>query len=1731
MAIKQFFNFCSIVIMLLCIPFSVIADIQFPDWLSEQSEQYVKELISNNANLSSEEIKLIKQRLQKAVEEKNFSVLAAEAARLAGNAPLVRERWVDLSFALMKKNQTNTDDWKTREQYKAAALKVYQMSNTQEEKAEGLLLFGNQVDPESGYDQPSYLDILQEVNTLVNINEFRKKHPRFSNLMPFMFLKTRLNTDNQPPNACFLFSHPLAPKETHYEDYVSIMPKVEGTFKVNGRELCFSPLKFGDTYDLSFKAGFPSAFNEKIPSTQSISFVVKDQTSRLSFANKAYVLMQNEEALVPLTGVNVEKVNLKILRINDRDLNQVIAGNMKLFLEPLWPYSEKQISETVGELLWEGKMDFSTLKNQTVTKQIPFSSVVKSIQPGVYIIQAQQGNIENANMAQATQWLVVSDIGITALNDREGTITVQTRSLKNAEPLSNVEVQLIAYNNSILAKQKTSSEGIVSFEPALTTGKGGNRPMMVLVYGPKGDFSLLDIRSPALDLSDRGVSGLKPLGPLNAFIYTEQGVYRANDTVHFNALLRDEQEAKSKLPLTFTFLRPDGIEIEQKTLTGDDLGHYAFDWLVGSAARTGQWTVLAYSDLKKAPVGSVQFTVEDFVPSRLTVSLKPDAAFLSPQIPLTVEVSGRYLFGANAVGLAGDASLNLHVNPKPFPKFEQYSFGLVDEQWTDERMPVSFAPLNAEGKETLKVELDHKPKSSKPLEATLQVTLRDNGGRPESGQITVPLRFAEYNIGLKAALQDTNISEDQTEVGIEVITLNPAGDLNAVANLEYELYFEEQNYAWFQSEDQQAWQYKILSDSKFITKGILSTEAKGPVNIKIPVIEQGAYRVEVRDPKTQIASSIRLYKGWALASKGANVPDFLSLAFNKKIYKAGDTLELKITAPFDGKALLNIATQNIIETQNINVSKSGTLVKLKVKPEWGTGAYCMVSAFRPLEKTGDTQGYLPKRAIGVAYMGVDTSPQKLSVQFQLPKEALPQQSIEIPVSVSASDKKQLSSIKMTVSAVDEGILKLTDFKLPDPAHYFFGQHQLSVDIRDLYGKLIDAIPGALGELRTGGDMMAMFSRNLQALSKRSFKVVSLYAGEIGLDQEGKGSFKIELPDFNGQLRLMAVAFDTQRLGSGEASLLVRDPVVVEAVLPRFLAPDDESQLALSLHNVRGPAGEYTVDFKTEGNIRLKNPEALKINLAKEGQFESRVPIQAQNQGEGRIVVQLRGPDISVTRTYDISIREAVPYLTQVSSTQLKPKESLKLSSQALDIFKPGTETIQAAWSNNLPWDSELIAKKLLDYAYGCAEQTVSKGIATLFMAKDLTQTLARLSEEQQAEGGFSLWPGNQRDIWLSAYVADFLQRVEAKGIKIPKFTLERTLNFLAKNLANNGTQTSKDIAATAYALYVLAKTDKIETGNIRYFYDLNYAQLDNVSLARIASAFLSRQDDVRANKAFSLMYTGFKTPEKYDNYGTFGSALRDKAICVLLLREAKIGEKLLYSLTQTLGQDIAQKKELSTNEAAFVLLATSTFDQNSENAPEISVNGKTQKSPQVFSVEAFKKGITIQNQAKETVWQHLAFSGIPKVPPVAASEGFNISRTYYTLEGVPYTENTAPQGTQLVVVLEGSVIEPSLAHQLLIVDLLPGGLEIESSLSHSGNGQSSFEWLKDLSTPEYAEPRDDRFVSSILLDQKTPQFKIAYQVRAVTPGKYQHPGLFVEDMYATQFYAQTAESTFKVQAP
>lgn len=1726
----------------------VNADVAFQDWTETEATRYGEELKNQNAALSTEDIMRVEQRLKKAKANNDWAAVATEDSHLVGKFPDRIENWLELSLALQKKYQ-DQKDYKTYQAAQFSALNAYRLAKQQNDKdkqAIALLTYGNTLSPDVQYESPSYLEILQEIGALGELKDLRKRFPDYALLMPFTFLTTRINNQTSTPGACFSFSHTLASKDVNYADFVTMTPNVDGDFTVNGRELCFSPLKYGENYDFTFKAGFASAWSEKTNADLKISFKVKDQSSRLSFTNKAYVLMRDTEALVPLTAVNVDSVKIKILYISDRGLNQIFT-NSSDFLRTLWDYKVSEIGNNQGELLWEGEMVFGGTKNQTQTKQIPFSEVIKQVKPGIYVIQAEETGVLYGEKSFATQWLIVSDMVITTLSSEEGGLTVNVRSLKTAKPLVGVDVQLLAINNTILSKVKTSKEGLAVFDNTITRGKGGNQPRLVLVYGAKGDFSFMDLQQPAFDLSDRGVGGRSVSGLLDAYLYTEQGVYRPNDTVHLNTVLRDSLGvAKSELPLTFSVLRPDATEVGRYTVKGNRLGFYELTIPLSTAARTGQWTVLAYLDPKKPAIGEVHFSVEDFVPSRMLVSLKAAQPLLTPKNAIEVTAAGRYLFGVVANGIAGTATISLQEQTNPYPEYPGFLFGLATESFMPTRSDLIFSPLDKNGESTFSVALDKIPTTSKSLEAVVRVTLADTGGRPEIGTLTLPVRISPYMIGIKPLFDNGIVAEGESNAKFEIITINTEGRYQAVPDLEYDLFEEQLQYTWYQSETNSPWQYKTVIEDKFLNKGKVLTKDNGAVQLEVPIKGWAQYRLVLRDPKSGIQSSVRFTQGWMQATTNSDTPDKLTIKIDKENYKNGETVQLHIDSMFDGEALLTVANNKVLETRNISISKQGTNVKLNVNATWGTGVYCMISAFRPLNNPKE-KSFLPKRAVGIAWIGMNTDDKRLDIELKTPAEIRSRQTINVPIQVTPKDKGNLSkNTQVTLAAVDEGILKLTDFKTPSPGNYFFDKHLLGIEVRDLYGKLIDPLSGSVGVLKVGGDGGAL-SRNMQALSKKSFKIVSLYSGLVALNANGKGNIKLNIPEFNGSLRLMAVAFDEKRLGNQENTILVRDPIVVEGVLPRFLAIDDQSELNLSLYNVKGEAGDYHLNLQAEGHVAIKGPTDLSIQLGKEATHHSAISIEGIGVGNGKIRIHLTGNNIDITNEFEISVRPSVAYLNKNSSQFIKSGESVQLTLDSLTDFVANTEATSITWSKQVPWNTQILLKNLAEYPYGCVEQTTSKGFGALQMDKEkaqfrVNQALASLSEKQNSNGSFQLWfdaSGNTGDVWLTAYVVDFLQKAKEAHYDVPRFTLERGLDWLANFIVTHNNN-ENNFDGIAYGLYVLTKADKVETGSVRYFYDTYYEKLYSpFSRALIGAALAEKGDLERAKAAFSNVYT-LNEALRIAPYGTL---LRDRAGVLTMVGES-LGKipalqtisALVDTTTQALAEETQDLNRLSTQENVWLLLAAKQLHSaNSVTPISVLLNNKPLTTTETvlqteLSSTEFQQAIEIKNQGSENLWQQVTISGLPAKRD-AITEGVAIERHYYNLEGVELDPATVKQGTQMVVVLQINAKDAS-PHQWLMVDLLPAGFEIENArLGQGGSNKSMFPWLDDLANAQFIEPRDDRFVASIVSDGSISVLKLAYMVRAVTKGKYVHPGLMVEDMYSPKYYARTEETSTQIIAP
>jgi uncharacterized protein YfaS (alpha-2-macroglobulin family) len=938
-------------------------------------------------------------------------------------------------------------------------------------------------------------------------------------------------------------------------------------------------------------------------------------------------------------------------------------------------------------------------------------------------------------------------------------------------------------------------------------------------------------------------------------------------------------------------------------------------------------------------------------------------------------------------------------------------------------------------------------------------------------------------IGIKGAFKNGAIDFQDKAADLEILTLNPKGEQVAAQNLHYTLYEEEIFYNWSQSDRGGNWEYKPVREDKQLKEGEISTTTDAVTKLSLPIEGWGYYRIEVKDPKSGTISSFRFTKGHLSADSKIQSPDKLTVIQDKPSYAIGETVRLHIDPPFDGEALMVIANQEVLERRNIKVTKVGTDVSFKVPDTWGTGAYVLISAFRPLQKKEkDTlqDALTPKRAVGLSWIALSPEPRTLKISMTPPKEMTPRQKLNLPIHVEGNLKPETF---VTVAAVDEGILMLTDFKSPKPQDYFFGKRMLGVEMRDLYGKILDAIPGEMGELRSGGDE-GILARNLAALSKRSFRIVSLFQGPVALDAKGNATVPLDIPDFNGTLRLMLVAFNQSSVGSSDAQLVVRDPIVSEPVFPRFLSVGDTSQMALSLFNPVGDKREVKVVIKGTGAIEL-GEQTLSVLLEKDGAWHTNIPLKGKSIGDGAVTFTVSGEGFApITRTFEISVRPATTPTSTKATLLIQPGEAKAIDLKEYSLLLPNTSSLTISASDRIPWDLPSLLKALTTYPYGCVEQTVSKGFAYLYKKsmgifeagetpKDLDKAIfkvfAILAEKQDNEGGFPLWSiyESSSDAWLTAYAFDFMQQAKRLGCVVPEVTFEKTgaylRNFVKSQSSNSPPQR---LSVAAYALSLIAGQDILEDGAVRYFFDTHFEKLTHpLSRAQVGLALSKIGDLPRVKRAFAELMS---VEESDPTLLPYGSMIRNRAALIRVLIETLAITPTLTSLgdiaesqIKMLAQHITLSNPLSTQEQAWLLQAGQALSANSKNtsksSPEqiqLAINDKVNSADKMFSQvlteDAFSKGVTLTNKGKNPLWVNSVLYGFPKEAPKAVEKGMKVKKSYYTLAGqeVKLSNKTMlTQGDQLIVVVNGELTQtpsPEVVNYMLVVDWLPAGFEIES---------------------------------------------------------------------------------------
>ena len=474
-------------------------------------------------------------------------------------------------------------------------------------------------------------------------------------------------------------------------------------------------------------------------------------------------------------------------------------------------------------------------------------------------------------------------------------------------------------------------------------------------------------------------------------------------------------------------------------------------------------------------VGSIAFSVEDFAPQRLAVDVAArDETPVGLDETRNVGLTARFLYGAPGAGLQAEGEARVRADPNPFPKFDGYVWGDQSQPYEEKYLSLGQTVTDGEGRAVLAFSAAEAGASSQPLLASFTASVFEPGGRPVRENATLKLRTSPVYLGVKVDTGDAQGRQDPT-VTMDVIAVDAAGRRIAAAGTTYRLIAENWDYDWFQQDGR--WQWRRTSRDVVVQAGPLAVGAAAPARLARR-LGWGDYRLELSGPEGA-RTITRFASGWGSPAGEREAPDFVRLSAGTKAYAQGDTVEVTIKAPYSGEAQIAVATDRLIDLRSVSVGAKGATVKLKTTAAWGGGAYVLVSVIQPRDPVASPK---PRRAVGLVYVPLDPKDRKLTVDLGTPQKVGSRAPLEVPIQVKGLGGGKKA--RVTLAAVDEGILRLTKFDSPDPVKWYFGKRALTLDYRDDYGRLLDPNLGAPANVNFGGDEIGGGDRGQRCAAPR-----------------------------------------------------------------------------------------------------------------------------------------------------------------------------------------------------------------------------------------------------------------------------------------------------------------------------------------------------------------------------------------------------------------------------------------------------------------------------------------------------------------------------------------------------------------------------------------------------------------------------------------------------------------------
>ncbi|MCK4857059.1 MAG: alpha-2-macroglobulin family protein, partial [candidate division Zixibacteria bacterium] len=1195
----------------------------------------------------------------------------------------------------------------------------------------------------------------------------------------------------------------------------------------------------------------------------------------------------------------------------------------------------------------------------------------------------------------------------------------------------------------------------------------------------------------------------------------------------------------SPFPLKLKITTPDNKILSEQRARFDDQGAVQFKVAIPSYARTGRYTaILTIGDNEE--IGRTSFSVEEFIPDRMKVKLTTERDAYYAGENLKIDVEAVTLFGPPAARRQVDVSIEIEAFPFAPPAYKGFIFADGRKSFSRQEFKLGRQVLDDEGKRTYEYTIPDKFKPPSALRGIIAATVMEPGGRGVSAYKVVKIHPYDAYVGLRRL--DKGYSGVNQENRIEFVLTSPEGRTVSGRKLEVSFYYVYWHSILRQAGRRQGYRY-VSEEVEELQQRFTIDSHDDVASFSVTPEHYGRYRVVVCDVASGASASLWFYaSGWGYSPWAMDNPDKVELDLDRESYLPGEKAQLQVRAPFPGKLLITIESDQVMEYQIATLEENTATLTIPVTAQFKPNVYIAVHLIRSTEKLKrDT----PVRAFGVVPLMVDCEDQRLKVELDAPAEIRPCRELTVNFQVKGLTENTAS---VTIAAVDEGICQLTDFRTPNPHAHFLGKERLAVATHDIYSIILPEIESSSSS--SSGDVEAARKRHLTPVSIKRVKPVSFWSGLIRTDAQGAGSVSFPIPQFSGTIRLMAVATCGNRFGNSEKKVIVRQPIELTPTFPRFLAGGDRFVIPVSVFNNTGSESTFEVSLQVSGPAKLTGDEAQKIKIASGREEMVHFNLEA-GEGAGKIAFKLTASgngersEISV----EVPLRPPVPFIT------LSGSGSIEEASPAIftlpDDWLEGTVEFQLALSSFPAVKFARSLQYLLSYPHGCLEQTTSRLFPLLYF-NDLARLaepelfdrnsadyyieegITRLENMQLPSGAFSFWPGGSyTNDWSSLYATHFLIEARLAGYVVPDRVYDRMIEALDDYARDHGNGNREEYQTVAYACYLLSRTEKPDRSTMNFLRSLKRDKLSNYSRYQLAGAYAFAGDMATARTFLPRAAAPLSSKEERQTGGNFNSSVRTCAIMLDILAQVDPKNPMVPLLVQEVTASAAGRGcWYTTQENAFALLALGKImrQQTEEDyRGHVVITGEEvltfdTRSQSLSSGEWAGREVTIELTGKGTCYYYWRADGIPLNRDIDEYDhDLRVRRRYLDEEGNPLDHADFKQGDMLVAEITVKATAGAIAN-VAIVDLLPAGLEIENPRLQS---RRSLKWIKAKARPAYIDFRDDRMILYTNLSHNG-ECKFYYSLRAVTQGDFVLPPICAEAMYAPMKASVAGSGRIKV---